>query len=168
MQEGTLTLPLEMAERGRAAPACGASPERGDAVTAETTGAKGRGRWRFSGLRDELLSGRPAELEFCGDMREWLTMTEIDRWSELFRLAHDKLDSVARDGLEPPRQARTSLGFGLLGPWAPQPVRTGEFRLALPDGSEFDVHGEAATDGEWILYLPGGPTARMSSAPRST
>jgi hypothetical protein len=119
-----------------------------------TTGAKGRGRWRFSGLRDELLSGRPAELEFNGDMREWLTMTEIDRWSELFRLAHDKLDSVARDGLEPPRQARTSLGFGLLGSWAPRPVRTGEFRLALPDGSELDVHGEALPDGEWILYVP--------------
>jgi hypothetical protein len=108
-----------------------------------TTGAKGRGRWRFSGLRDELLSGRPAELEFNGDMREWLTMTEIDRWSELFRLAHDKLDSVARDGLEPPRQARTSLGFGLLGSWAPPDGRWQRrtFALSLPGGSPIEIGG---------------------------
>lgn len=88
-------------------------------MTSATIGAQGRGRWRFSGLRVDLLSGRPAELEFCGDMRDWLTMTEMERWAELFRLAHDKRESVMRDGQEPPRQARTSLGFGLLGSWAP-------------------------------------------------
>jgi hypothetical protein len=65
---------------------------------------------------------------------------------------------MAGEGPVPSRQARTSLGFGLLGSWAPPDGRrhSDTFRLAMPDGRTVyvDANGEPLTDGTWILYVP--------------
>lgn len=119
----------------------------------------GRGRWRFSGLRDELLAGRAAEVEFCGDMREWLTMTDGERWEALWSLVHARREAAMVEGPAPLRLPRTALGLCHAGPIAPAPPE--------PYGLTRFGASKPTVDGEWILYLPGGRKARMSSAPRS-
>lgn len=113
----------------------------------------GRGRWRFSGLRDELLNGRAAEVEFCADMTEWMVMTEMDRWNELFRLAHEKRGASLRDGPAPLRLPRTALGLCHAGPIAP-PSSAISVRIRLPDGTERDLHAEEVTAGTWTARHP--------------
>lgn len=88
----------------------------------ERTGAKGRGRWRFSAWTAGVLFGGPIELETRGNLREWMAMSEGERiaalssfWSSGLRRQRE----MAGDGPPQSRQARTSLGYGLLPTVAP-------------------------------------------------
>jgi hypothetical protein len=52
--------------------------------------------------------------------------------------------ALAGEGPPPSRRARTSLGFGLLGSWAPPAGRwhSDTFRLATPDGRSIYITSE--------------------------
>jgi hypothetical protein len=113
---------------------------------AATIGAKGRGLWRFSALTAGVLFGGPIELETRGNLMEWMVMSESERiealaasWSDGLRRQRE----MAGEGPPPSRQARTSLGFGLFGQWAPPDGRWQRrtFALSLPDGRAIEIVG---------------------------
>lgn len=80
----------------------------------------------------------------------------------------DRFAALSNDGPEPLRQPRTALGMCHAGPIAPAPPpRTMTVGFRYPDGAVQSVPAEEVADGEWVLYLPGGATARMSGAPGS-
>lgn len=113
-------------------------------MTVATVGANGRWRWNLSGLGQTIVDGRVVNLAFMGDIREWMTLTEGERWQALGEMASTRRRVAMADGPAPLRIPRTALGLCHAGPIAPSLVDVG-----------------------WILYLPGGRTERMSRAPGS-
>jgi hypothetical protein len=110
---------------------------------------RGRGRWRFSAWAAGVLFGGPIELETRGNLRDWMVMSESERLDALSTLWSSSLRhqrQMAGEG-PPPRRARTSLGFGLLGSWAPPDGRWQRrtFALSLPDGSPIEIVGGGST-----------------------
>jgi hypothetical protein len=119
-----------------------------------TIGAKARGRWRFSTWTAGILFGGPIELETRGNLRDWMVMSEGERIEALHALWSSGLRrqrEMADEGPPLSRQARTSLGYGVIGP-----------RESLDD--DLEIHGGSIVsgstvpgDGEWILYAPRSP-----------
>lgn len=123
-------------------------------VEPERRGATGRGTWRFSAWMADVLFGGPIELETRGNLREWMVMSEDERiaalsvfWADGIRRRRE----IAGEGPAPLRQARTSLGYGLIG------------TLESPedDLDDLEIYGgtivsgsTVPADGKWILYVP--------------